>query len=68
MCVEHMTKVTANDSHRHDDIADTLADAVKIALIDKQLQLFDDNTTSSEVLSNLAQTFNRRLAARTQRR
>ena len=68
LCIEHMSKITANDSHRHDDIGDTLADAVKIALIDKQLQLFDDNNTGSEVLSNLAQTFNRRLAARTQRR
>ncbi len=35
MCVTHMTKITANDTHRHDDIADTCADAVKIALIDK---------------------------------
>lgn len=30
-----MSKITANDSHRFDDIADTAADAVKIALIDK---------------------------------
>jgi predicted phage terminase large subunit-like protein len=35
MCITHMTKITANDTHRHDDIADTCADAVKIALIDK---------------------------------
>jgi hypothetical protein len=33
-----MGKITANDTHRHDDIADTCADAVKIALIDKLLQ------------------------------
>jgi predicted phage terminase large subunit-like protein len=37
MCINHMSKITANDSHRHDDIADTLADAVRIALIDKTL-------------------------------
>jgi predicted phage terminase large subunit-like protein len=36
-CMLHMSKITANDSHRHDDIADTLADAIKIALIDKTL-------------------------------
>lgn len=36
-CIDHMVKITANDSHRHDDIADTLADAVKIALIDKSI-------------------------------
>jgi predicted phage terminase large subunit-like protein len=34
-CIEHMGKITANESHRYDDIADTLADAVKLALIDK---------------------------------
>jgi predicted phage terminase large subunit-like protein len=37
MCITHMSKITANDSHRHDDIADTLCDAVRIALIDKTL-------------------------------
>lgn len=38
-CVKHMLKITANGSHRHDDIADSLYDAVKIALIDKTLHL-----------------------------
>jgi predicted phage terminase large subunit-like protein len=36
-CITHCTKITANDSHRHDDIMDTLADAIKIALIDRTL-------------------------------
>lgn len=34
-CIEHMKKITNNDSHARDDIADTAADAVRIALIDK---------------------------------
>jgi hypothetical protein len=34
MCIDHCRKITANNSHRHDDIADTLYDAVKLALID----------------------------------
>jgi predicted phage terminase large subunit-like protein len=34
MCIEHMRKITANDTHRFDDIADTFYDAVKIGLID----------------------------------
>lgn len=38
MCVEHMKKITANNSHANDDIADTLADAVQIGLIDQLLQ------------------------------
>jgi predicted phage terminase large subunit-like protein len=37
MCIEHCRKITANNSHRHDDIADTLYDAVKIGLIEKGL-------------------------------
>lgn len=37
MCIEHMIKITANDTHRRDDLADTVADAIKIALIDKTL-------------------------------
>lgn len=37
MCIEHCSKITANNTHRHDDIADTLYDAIKIALIDKTL-------------------------------
>lgn len=35
MCVEHCRKITANDTHAHDDIADTKYDAIKLALIDK---------------------------------
>ena len=34
-CIDHMSKITINMAHRHDDIADTCADAIKIALIDK---------------------------------
>lgn len=37
MCLNHMKKITNNDSHAHDDIADTCADAVRIALMDKLL-------------------------------
>lgn len=35
LCIEHMSKITANETHRWDDIADTCADAIKFALIDK---------------------------------
>ena len=35
LVLDHMTGITANDSHRRDDIADTAADAIKLALIDK---------------------------------
>ncbi len=37
LCINHMKRITNNDSHAHDDIADTCADAVRIALIDRIL-------------------------------
>jgi len=35
MCIDHMSKITLNDTHRHDDIADTAYDGIKLGLIDK---------------------------------
>ncbi len=37
MCVNHMSKITSNDTHKHDDLCDNAYDAIKIALIDKTL-------------------------------
>jgi len=36
-CIEHCTKLTANDSHRWDDIGDTFCDAVNIGIIERIL-------------------------------
>lgn len=33
ICIDHLSKITANDSHAFDDIADTMADAIYMALI-----------------------------------
>lgn len=61
-CIDHMSKITANDSHRHDDIADTLCDAVKIALIDKTLMIaLNDNNDTKSIISTLAQSFDRKV-------
>lgn len=35
MCIEHCKSITANNTHAHDDIADTLYYGVKVGLIDK---------------------------------
>jgi len=68
MCLEHMSKITANDTHRHDDICDTLADAVKIALIDKTLHsIHNKRNSASEVLSSLGAQMRRQNIARTRR-
>lgn len=47
ICLDHMCKITANDTHRFDDIADTCADAIKIAFIDKIINIYHntDNLT-----------------------
>lgn len=45
-CIDHMARITANNSHRNDDIADTLADAIIMALVDKSITFvgaYDDN-------------------------
>lgn len=57
MCLLHMSKITANDSHRHDDIADVLADAIKIALIDKSLtyNTKQDTLIASSIMKNQKQ-------------
>lgn len=68
MCKEHMRKITANNSHRHDDICDTLYDAVKIALIDKTLyKLNKTDTSGHQVMSKLAEQMRRQTYLRTQR-
>jgi len=36
-CVDHMKKITANETHRRDDRADTCYDGVKLGLIDKSI-------------------------------
>ncbi len=62
MFIDHMMKITANDSHKHDDIADTVYDAVKIALIDKILYQPSRESTK-KVTRNVANNFNQRLNA-----
>lgn len=53
MCINHASKITANNSHAHDDIMDTLADAIQGALIDRTLlpPVKSDNKTASIINS-----------------
>jgi predicted phage terminase large subunit-like protein len=58
MCVEHMSKITANDSHRHDDLADNLCDGLRLALVEKSLMSLavkkDDSTAKARSLMSTA--------------
>ena len=57
MCINHMGKITSNDSHAFDDIADTLEMSIRAAMIDKTLLPYDD-TKSDIVMDALAQRIN----------
>lgn len=57
MCLEHMRKITSNESHAHDDIADTLEMAIRGAMIDETLLPYK-NTESDIVMDALTQRLN----------
>ncbi len=61
-CVDHMSKITANMSHRFDDIADCCADAVRIALIEKTLYSGDNRKeTNDKILDAMNQSVRQKL-------
>lgn len=53
MVTDHIIKITANNSHRYDDIADTLYDAVKLALIDGTLNYLVKDKDCDEISNKL---------------
>jgi predicted phage terminase large subunit-like protein len=56
MCLDHMTNITANNTHKFDDIADTCYDAVKAAFIDKIIvQQVKTQTDYNQVAKSLMQ-------------
>ncbi len=59
LCIEHCKKITANNTHRFDDIADTFADAVKMALIDQTVQnMSKKDISSNQIVRELVESFN----------
>ncbi len=56
MCVNHMTEITSNNTHRFDDIADTCYDAVKAAFIDKIIvHQIEDKTNYNQLAATMMQ-------------
>lgn len=54
MCLDHMTDITANNTHKFDDIADTCYDAVNAAFIDKIIvQQVAAKTDYNQLASNM---------------
>lgn len=59
MCLDHMTDITANNTHRFDDIADTCYDAVNAAFIDKIIvHQVAAKVNYDQVASNMMSGFN----------
>lgn len=61
--INHMSKITSNESHRWDDRADTLADAIKIALIDKSINI--QTKQDDEISASIMKYQNERLQIET---
>jgi predicted phage terminase large subunit-like protein len=65
--VEHMRKITANNSHRFDDIADTAQMAVEVALIEKSVRNYimrqsdgQSKATAVKIMANFKKIVNLR--------
>lgn len=65
MCIMHMIRITANDSHAHDDIADTCADALRMVYIDRTVKIESVATAvKSKVLAGMAKSQTQQQSAR----
>lgn len=61
--LSHMCKITANDTHAHDDRADTLYDAIKMAFIDRTL-INQSNPRQAQVQRDLSHHLRQQITAR----
>lgn len=62
-CIDHMVKITANNSHRHDDRADTCADAIQLGLIKKVIFSSVNKERENKVADILMSDFRQKLNA-----
>jgi predicted phage terminase large subunit-like protein len=69
MCIEHMRKITANNSHRKDDICDTIYDGIKLGIIDNVIMAYNPQRLQDEerVAKGIMGTFQKVLQLRGQR-
>lgn len=59
MCIEHCRKITANETHRWDDIADTMADGIKLGLADKIIiNTLADSSRDANIAQSIMGNFN----------
>lgn len=59
LCIKHMTKITANNTHARDDIADTCSDSVEIALIRRMIiKQVENKPSDSRTAQRIMSRFN----------
>ncbi len=58
MCIKHMGKITATNVHKFDDICDTAADAVRMALIEKTIINKQTNNNHEQIAGKLMSGYN----------
>lgn len=69
-CIEHMRKITANQTHLFDDICDSAQMAVQVAFIDKSARIYIDRQNDSigkQTAVNIMSTFSKILDLRMKR-
>jgi phage terminase large subunit-like protein len=49
LCINHMVKITANDTHKFDDIGDTLSDAIHLTFDLRLFSLDTEQTTANPI-------------------
>jgi hypothetical protein len=62
-CIRQLNDITFEESQKHDDIADTLADAIQFALIDKTIYNNDVKSINSEKVKKVLEINRRRRLA-----
>ncbi len=53
MCINHMKKITANLSHAHDDISDSLFDGIRIALVEKSIYVKEREKKTDDIIQRI---------------
>lgn len=59
MVLDHMKKITANNTHRFDDICDTCYDSIRLGLMDKVILRREQQTDHDQLATQLMANYNK---------
>lgn len=63
MCIDHMSKITDNETHSYDDIADTLYDGINLGLTNKNTVLLGNKNDTADKFAKMVGYHDRRIAS-----